>query len=387
MPTVEDVERIAALDDPVIRNLQITQCYHELSTVLKDRTGGNANWCTFATWASKQAGQTIRKDDLAQALAQFIAIAPGPGRYVMFLVEIVLALGANSSLDENLAAIWSSLNLPTAIDRTSQAVGIGNNKVFTEIGREFARFYADCLSDPVSDPQKIARFCAGLNPGDPPDGQAYLRQAFSHLYEALFETDDRRRAELMLLTNLEIGYHEQTRLQPEIKTALDGPVLDEIGYIQRLLASLFPRPAALLLLSRYLIMRALGRPPLLELAIRALLASVLAAMRSFLTEVLMTISIPKDVHLRLWNDLTGEYPAALLHLSNPDLCYLLEQIDPTRDSLSESGASDWSNLLERLHFIVELFRLHQQNCDLFDPPYTIDQIAEIKAGRLPPGPL
>jgi hypothetical protein len=30
----------------------------------------------------------------------------------------------------------------------------------------------------------------------------------------------------MLLANLEIGLHEQTRLQPEIAAALDAPLLD-----------------------------------------------------------------------------------------------------------------------------------------------------------------
>src|SRR3954451_19338809 len=63
-PTVADVERIAALGDPVVRNLQITQCYCELSRTFAGLTGGGpANWCTFATWASRQAGETIRQED------------------------------------------------------------------------------------------------------------------------------------------------------------------------------------------------------------------------------------------------------------------------------------------------------------------------------------
>ena len=66
IPTVAEVERIAAVSDPVIRNLQITQCYHELAVALTTRTGICANWCTFATWASKQAGQTIRQEDLVR---------------------------------------------------------------------------------------------------------------------------------------------------------------------------------------------------------------------------------------------------------------------------------------------------------------------------------
>ena len=77
IPTVVDVDRITTVSDPVIRNLQITQCYHELSAALPGRTGLSANWCTFATWASKQAGQTIRKEDLARLLEEALKKAFG----------------------------------------------------------------------------------------------------------------------------------------------------------------------------------------------------------------------------------------------------------------------------------------------------------------------
>lgn len=36
------------------------------------------------------------------------------------------------------------------------------------------------------------------------------------------ETRPGRRAQLMLLANLEIGFHEQTRLQPEIQQAMEA---------------------------------------------------------------------------------------------------------------------------------------------------------------------
>jgi hypothetical protein len=62
VPTVEEVERIVAVADPIIRNLQITQGYHELSLAGAALLSIVANWCAFATWASKQAGITIRQD-------------------------------------------------------------------------------------------------------------------------------------------------------------------------------------------------------------------------------------------------------------------------------------------------------------------------------------
>ena len=60
LPTVDDVTRITEVADPVIRNLQITECYSRLAVGIAQRTYPCANWCTFATWASKQAGATIR---------------------------------------------------------------------------------------------------------------------------------------------------------------------------------------------------------------------------------------------------------------------------------------------------------------------------------------
>ena len=57
--TKEEVKQIAQLDDPILRNLKITQTYCELSKAFNIKSGTSANWCTFATWASKQAGVTI----------------------------------------------------------------------------------------------------------------------------------------------------------------------------------------------------------------------------------------------------------------------------------------------------------------------------------------
>ena len=67
VPTVSDVDTIGAIGDPVIRNLRITQCYHELARAVAERVAPGANWCTFAIWASRQAGQTIRGEDFAHA--------------------------------------------------------------------------------------------------------------------------------------------------------------------------------------------------------------------------------------------------------------------------------------------------------------------------------
>lgn len=386
-PTEADVDRIAALSDPVLRNLHITQCYYELSQAVRARTGANANWCTFATWASKQAGQTIRKEDLARTLESILRSSPEPALAASDVAGLAGSLGGDSRPEQARRSTWDALDLFKAVEQSSAAVARGNQKVFDEIGREFARFCAACLDDPAPDPDKLALFCDGLRPGDPPDGQGLLRQAFTHLYAALFESDPKQQAERMLCANLLIGYHEQTRLQPEIQAALDAPFLSETQFIQRFLQSIFSRTTALMLFARMVMMRLLGRPPLLELALRALYGSAQRSARQALTELVMALRLPGDLRLRLWSDLAGRYPAALEQLSFPDLRQFLEGIDPTPDSLRRSGAVDWANLPERLHFIADLFRLYQQNSLLFDPPFTPDQVLALKAGRLPDGRL
>ena len=75
----------------------------------------------------------------------------------------------------------------------------------------------------------LERFLDGLRPGDPPDGQRYLRQAFAHYERQRVERDPKAHAELGVLANLEIGLHEQTRLQPQIREALDAAVRDPGG--------------------------------------------------------------------------------------------------------------------------------------------------------------
>jgi hypothetical protein len=385
-PSVAEVERIAALTDPVLRNLQITQCYHELAEGLARRTGMSANWCTFATWASKQAGQTIRKEDLARALERLLSTSPATNQAIDDVNAAALSVGTPQDSREIHALVWQSLNPAAAIDRTSAAVGRGNLKVFGEIGLEFARFYAACLEDATYDAEKIARFCAELRPGDPPLGQSSLSQAFTQYYQAFFETDPKRRAELLLLANLQIGYHEQTRLQPEIAESLDIRLVDPEQFARLLILTLFPVTGWAIYLS-FSLLRSLRGPTRLDLALKALANTVRQQVRTLITETLMSIGFPHGVVIRLGDDLKGSFPASLEEIADPDLRSLLRRLDPTPDSLNGSGVLDWSDLPDRLQFITDLFRCYQETGDLFEPPFTPEQTATLKAGRYPEGEL
>jgi hypothetical protein len=382
-PTPSEVERIAAHPDPVIRNLQITQCYHELSLAFAERTGVCANWCTFATWASKQAGQSIRKQDLINALEYYLRT---PKTTLQACASLFTALPGERTPQTLTQTLWDTLDPLAAIDRASDAVARGNQKVFAEIGREFARFAETCQNDPTYTLEHLTTFCIPFREGDPPDGQRYLKQAFTHYYASFFEQDPKTRAELLLLANLEIGFHEQTRLQPEIAEALDAAWINSGEMMRKILDVLFPGWGWVVYAGIW-IMRQFNRPTKLDRALTHLLTTLHKQLRTLLTEYMMVLWIPPGIWLRLGNDLTAEFPETLHHLTHAELSAMMGQLDPTPDSVLESGALDWADLPDRIHFIADLFRCYEFSPDLLAPPFTPLQVAALKRGQLPTGSL
>ena len=379
-PTVADVDAIAGLADPVVRNLRITQCYHELSTAVAERVTPGANWCTFATWASRQAGQTIRGEDFAR-LADDIFGSHEIAALVEALVQLVLR---ESRVDRStiISAIRRAIDPEAALRRASEAVSVGNRKVFMEIGREFARWRGTAAATSAPDAAATYAFCAGLRPGEPPDGQRLLRDAFAAYGDACHAPNEHARASLLLLGNLLVGFHEQTRLQPEIQASLDAS-LDPDAIRAQLLPIVLP---GWWLRQRALLARLTGRPMPADLAIDALVAAVRRRLRLVLTDLMMTLHMPGTV-LRLGTDVPGEFPPELRQLDHTELRALLAKIDPTPDSTARSGATDWADLGERMHYIADLFRCWHARRELHSAPFTDAQVALIRQGRRPPGDL
>ena len=378
-----DVDRIAGVSEPVLRNLLITQCYHELSSVFGARIGAGATWCTFATWASKQAGQSIRKEDFARVVEARLRISSSELQAVVLAARALGARQASAEIERNVREVF---DFRTMLNRTSDAVARGNRKVFEEIAREFARFVELCFVGAGHDDAVIESFCQTLRPGEPPEGQRYLRQAFARYYQALFETDTDVRAQLLLLANVEVGLHEQTRLQPEIQQAVEVAVPDAATVTPQLLRTIFPGNSWILR-ARVFWQRILGRPTPFERAVMALVDELRRRVRAAVTEHLMMLELPGDVRLRLGEDLRAPFSARLARITHPDLIALLARIDPTHDSVRDTGAADWANLADRLHFIADFFRCYHETPDLLGPPFSADQVATLRAGRVPQGRL
>jgi hypothetical protein len=355
---VEEVRRIAALPDPVIRNLQITECYSRLAAAVAERHSG-ANWCTFATWASRQAGGTIRGEDLVDALQRELGRDGELLHPIDSLWRALLRRGLFNRESRFGRFVWGLHTPFDAFELASDAVARGNRKVFAEIGLEFARYLRDCDADLAPDAPAFAAFLAALRPGDPPDGQRYLRQAFTRYQQQRLELEPGRRAQLVVLANLEIGLHEQTRLQPEIAEALDAAA--ETG--DRLSGNLVRR------LLGAVVQRGLPR-----------------FNRVVITRSFMVLTLPGAV-LALGRNLDAPFPEALRTPTDAELEELLARFEPASGALDDCGAEDWAQLSQRMHYIAHLFRAYHEIPALGSAPFTEAQLERIRAGVVPDGEL
>jgi hypothetical protein len=382
-PTITDVERISGIPDPVIRNLNITQCYYELSKAMEELVGINPSWCTFAVWASKQAGQSIRREDINRTFEYYFSHSPEI-KSILKNISLVGSLKNLPDIQNIIDSIIHVSNVDRIFEASATAVANGNRKVFEEIGREFARFLSIFRSENDFTQEKINEYCAVLKSGDPPDGQRLLREAFIGYCEAKFISDPKIKAEIVHYANLLIGYHEQTRLQPEIVEAMTAPLenTDDLRY--KIFKQLLP---GVWLQIRYFLSRTFG----IKFALDNLLDQVIELaekhVREVITRFMMSLYIPGCPVLRLGENLNRAFPAPLFQISNDKLKELLLKVDPTPDDLKESGAKDWGNFEDRIHFIADFFRCFYGYPALFDSPFSEDQVKILKQGKRPSGIL
>lgn len=379
-PSVDEVRRIAGIPNPVLRNLEITHCYSRLAEAFAADSGEGANWCTYATWASRQAGRTIRGEDAFEQLGSRL----GESRWLLHpaatLWRRLLRRGLFQS-DTRIGRLTAQLHTPfDALERASDSVARGNLRVFEEIGLEFARWLEECAPDAEPDSAPCVRFLERLRPGDPPDGQRYLRQAFARYQRRRREHDPKTRAELALLANVEIGFHEQTRLQPEIRAALDAAYATEKDLGRRALAALFPSA------ERW--WPVLRRPAAAVVGVFAAGAQRASSRiaRELITDSFLVLSLPGRV-LSLGRHLTDEYPEILREPADAELTEFLARFEPVPPAHDDCGARDWSDLQQRMHYIVHLFSAFHLSSDLSRPPFSPEQVSSFSRGVVPDGDL
>ncbi len=361
--TKEEIDAIVNQKNLLIRNLQITLGYYKVGRRLRKFLGdSNVNWFGFGCYASKTAGQALRHEILPGPLKSAMIRAAGYDNTYMYLHNVL-------EKDDPTAPNPDSL-LAEVLSRVSLLVSKGNLMIFEELAWPFVDLVATFKRHWEPNEAELQPFLdKHLTPGPFEEGgQDLLRESFTCFYRARFETNKKKKAELIYMGNMLLGFHEQSRLQPVIEAALAVPfdVFTE-GLIPDSDDSLRKKVARRTIgFSRQMVLRTV-------------------------TRMTMTYSLPTR-ELKLGKDLvapTGliNFPPELRAIEHPRCRELVLQFTSKADTLSGSAAGNWGSLADRMNFLVDFFRSYQHYKPLFQKPFMDNQIPVIEAGQFPGGPL
>jgi hypothetical protein len=370
LPWMDDtVGEIAGMADPVLRNLCITQRYHEFAVALRDAgCDTDATWCAFAVWASKTAGATIRGE-----------VLPGQAKALLDDGSTQDALRqANHGLGgwamQKLTLHHLGRVIEDVTGDVSSQIATGNALVFSELAPIFTALVQGLGSEPVTQEALAASMAPALSALGTDADVATVAAAFDGYGRAPFAGGGR--AALILDANILAVAHEQRRLQPAISGALNAAISDTLKkLIETEVVRHVPGKDA--------------RHTLDELT-NGLCSVLDQAWDVALTESIMRLVTPRQT-LDLRQDIPplpeGLFPPGLCALSGTPAEASYAQWDKTAGTGNPAGAHDWAELDERMNFIVNLFRSRQQDPTLFEPPFSPAQLAVLQQGQLPPGPL
>lgn len=387
--TERETREIIEITDPAMRNLRITLGYHDILLGMARLIGErNLSWPAFACWASRTAGSFIRGEYVPASVKAFLDQLK-PLYSGLHTAHRILTGVRGKSLPEKslLAGIIERMSHEITIQ-----VGWGNDMVFEDIAPHYAAMIDAFATATTYDQRALDRFLSRFRPGDVQNGgQDLLARAFTAYYRAIFEHNPKKKAELVLLGNNLIGFHEQSRLQPAIEKSMNAPIAD--------LITRTAQDRARELTHRRMhgwVDRQIDR--LLD----TLSLWIKHEWESIATSWYMHLQLPDESATSPDEIVTGKikvgvdvpprskhrpFPSELTQLQSIELKALLYDLDRTPNTLENSRPDTWARLGDRMNFLVDLFRAMQQKKELYLQPFTDVQIADIRRGEMPDGNL
>ena len=229
---VKAIRQACAEPNPARSNQLITALHYSLSEALANALGQDAgpNFHTWAVWGSRKAGETIRQEDLDDAIRNATITAGIVGAVIggataAFLGPLVRISSKTRAATAGVGlgmVVGGWMGQQIAVWSRKQAAKLvleGNRTVLQDIGEQSARFVQ--LLEEGATNRGREEFFAGLRNGPSKDhGQNRLATAFHFYLSAADSNDPRIKREAMIAGNCEIVYHEHIRLEPYIRGAM-----------------------------------------------------------------------------------------------------------------------------------------------------------------------
>ena len=354
VPSPDEVRRIVALEDLTLRNLFVTTSYYRLSQAFGARTGIACNWCTFAVWASKQAGRTIRGEDLIQAFTANTLSGSVFAHPIRNFWSLLLRRGLRSEVE---ARTYSRCHTRAARRRCARTRGSGGRQSsgvwgdwtrLRSVPRVFRRKFPKQRTRIAGSVRNVRRCggrsrSVGSSPTDPPRKSA--------------DRPARATAAPATYSGCNGSWARRSRSDWIPRAPGDTPAIRKLEALLEEGDSLGDRTVA-----------------------RSFQRHVRKTLRLFITQQLMSLALP-DTTIALGQDIDRVSPADLATITNATLKSLLDEFQ------KGDGLRDWADLNYRMHLIAGLFRAFQQSQTLLQAPFTPEQSSTISAGRVPTGAL
>jgi pSer/pThr/pTyr-binding forkhead associated (FHA) protein len=360
-----DIDAVVSQKNLLVRNLQITQGYHEVAQMLGHFLGfDNVNWFAFGTYASKTAGRAIRHESLPGLLKSALVRTAGYENTYFYLNDVLANDERNAQANNKAAKV---------LEQVSLMLSHGNLLIFGELAWPFVDMVNRFGQELRPNPDQFHQFLDDhFIPGSFDEGgQDWLRESLQAFYQARFTENSKIKSELIFLGNCLLALHEQSRLQPVIEKALAVP-------FDVFVEGFLPEKDQ----------EAKGIKK--RLATRSAKITREMMLRS-VTRMWMSYTLPHR-NMKLGQKVvapTGliNFPRDLLYIENPRCQEIIHQFEVGLDTLSGSAAGNWGRLEDRMRFIIAFFRSYQREKRLFLPPFVENQAAAVKAGHFPGGTL
>lgn len=321
--SAERIQAIKEVPDPALRNNLITQYYSDVGREFRDCIGpeGGVNWCAWASWASNHVGITVRGEDFPwlKPLAYGSAVAGA-------------AIGGIPGAMIGMALVGTVEHM---VKKSSEAITAGNDEIFERTAPHYTKFVETFKDDSEPNPAKLKKFLQEIGPDGRSEDKGYTRvkRAFSNYYEAKFESDPKKKKELVLLGNAQLVWDEQITAQKDIEDAIP-----------------------------------LGS-------------------RKIMTKFWLTVPLQGQT-LRLGEDLPplsdgSMYPKDLETIDNPELKGVLNYFG-VKDTTEGCASKDYTKLDQRMHFILNMFRSKHEEMGNYADTFSESQRHYLRQGLQTP---